>query len=131
MKIKRLISLIFILILSLGIFNLALAKNGSYDFSQNSGLSNTGSNAGYTTTNPSVNSYIAQIITVILSLVGVVFLGFAIYAGIVWMTAQGNEEKVSKAKEILTESIIGIIIVLAAYAISYFVLKATTGSLIQ
>ncbi|MDD3285718.1 MAG: pilin [Patescibacteria group bacterium] len=131
MKIKRLISLIFILILSLGIFNLALAQNGSYDFSQNSGLSNTGSNAGYTTTDTSVNGYIAQIITVILSLVGVVFLGFAIYAGIVWMTAQGNEEKVSKAKEILTESIIGIIIVLAAYAISYFVLKATTGSLIQ
>jgi len=47
------------------------------------------------------------------------------------MTASGSEEKVSKAKEMLTESIIGIIIVLAAYAISYFILKATSGSLIQ
>ena len=59
------------------------------------------------------------------------FLGLAIYAGIIWMTASGSEEKVSKAKEMLTESIIGIIIVLAAYAISYFILKATSGSLIQ
>jgi len=131
MRAKRLISLIFIFILSLGVFNLALAQNGNYDFSQNSGLSNTGNKAGYKTTYTKINDYIAQIITVILSLVGVVFLGLAIYAGIIWMTASGSEEKVSKAKEMLTESIIGIIIVLAAYAISYFILKATSGSLIQ
>jgi RsiW-degrading membrane proteinase PrsW (M82 family) len=53
----------------------------------------------------------------------VVFLILIIYGGILWMTAAGNEEKVKKAKELITEALIGLVIVLAAYAISYFVLN--------
>jgi len=49
-----------------------------------------------------------------------------------WMTSGGNEEKIEKAKKILVSSIIGLTIVLAAYAITYFVidavLKATNAS---
>lgn len=135
MATKKLLSIAITLILSLGIFNFALAQSnqsdGSYTFANSSGLNNAGNTAGYDIAGKTVNNYISQIITMVLSLVGVIFLAFAIYAGIVWMTAQGNEEKVTKAKETLTESIIGIIIVLAAYAISYFVLKMTSGSLIQ
>lgn len=39
------------------------------------------------------------------------------------MTAAGNEEQVGKAKKLLTAAIIGLIIVLSAYAISYFVIS--------
>lgn len=120
--------------LSFSLFTPVLAQNNkdaNYDFAKDAGLNKTSEAAGYDTNGKTVNSYISQIITIVLSMIGVVFLGFTIYAGITWMTAQGNEEKVSRAKEMITESIIGIIIVLAAYAISYFVLKATTGSLIQ
>jgi len=44
------------------------------------------------------------------------------------MTAAGNDEKVKKAKELIIESVIGVIIVIAAYAISYFVISTTTYS---
>jgi hypothetical protein len=44
-----------------------------------------------------------------------------IYAGILWMTAEGNDQQVAKAKSLLINSIIGIIIVFAAYAITSFI----------
>lgn len=64
---------------------------------------------------------VATIIQGALSLVGTIFLILAVYAGILWMTAQGNEEKVTKAKDIVTQAIIGLAITLGAYAITYFV----------
>ncbi|MDP3836648.1 MAG: hypothetical protein Q8Q67_00905 [bacterium] len=126
---KRVLGSIFaFLIIASSIFApvLALAQDGgSYNFSEQSGLDKTGAAAGYDigASAPTLEGYVSKIITVIISVLGVIFLALIIYAGITWMTAQGNEEKVRKAKELLTESIIGLIIVLAAYAISYFVLQ--------
>ncbi len=64
------------------------------------------------------------IINTFLSILGIVFLLLAIYGGFIWMKARGNEKEVERAKNILTDSIIGIIIIFAAYAISAFVLQA-------
>lgn len=61
-----------------------------------------------------------QIISLVLSFVGVVFLVLMIYAGISWMTSNGNEQTVSTAKNIIINSTIGIIIVFAAYALISF-----------
>ncbi|PIR92378.1 hypothetical protein COU01_01910, partial [Candidatus Falkowbacteria bacterium CG10_big_fil_rev_8_21_14_0_10_44_15] len=55
---------------------------------------------------------------------GIIFLVLVLYAGFLWMTAAGNEDQVTKAKSILTTSIIGIVIIVAAYAIVTFVLDA-------
>ena len=46
---------------------------------------------------------------------------YIIYAGYNWMTAQGEEEKVSKAKDTIQRAVIGLIVTIAAYAISYWV----------
>jgi hypothetical protein len=51
-----------------------------------------------------------------LGLVGVLFLLTMIYAGYMWMTAHGNEEKVQKAKNIIVQVLIGIVVVVGAYA---------------
>ncbi len=72
----------------------------------------------------SVQDIIAYVINSVLGLLGVIFLVLIIYAGFLWMTATGNDEQVTKAKNILTRSIIGVIIIVAAYAISFFVLNA-------
>ena len=60
------------------------------------------------------------IISVVLSFVGALFLILMIYAGILWMTAQGNDQQVSKAKGLLMNAIVGMIIVFAAYALTTF-----------
>lgn len=67
------------------------------------------------------NTKIGQIVGFALSFIGVVFLILMIYAGISWMTAAGNQEKVSKAKDLIINAIIGLIIVLMAYAITSFI----------
>ena len=62
-----------------------------------------------------------QIIGVVLSFIGALFLILMIYAGILWMTATGNEQSIAKAKTLMINSIIGMIIVFAAYALTNFI----------
>ena len=82
--------------------------------------------AGYKTdvSPASPDSMISLVITTVIELVGVIFLVLAIYAGYLWMTARGSDEMVEKAKNTLINAIIGLVIVLAAYAISWYVLNA-------
>ncbi len=65
-----------------------------------------------------------QLIGTVLSFVGVLFFVLMIYAGVLWMVSQGNEQQISKAKTLLRDAIIGIIIVLAAYALTSFLGEA-------
>ncbi len=67
---------------------------------------------------------VGEIIRVILTLLGIIFLALFIYAGILWMIAAGNEDKVTKSKDTMRRAIIGLIIVVASYAISEFVIYA-------
>jgi hypothetical protein len=55
-----------------------------------------------------------------LSFVGIIFLALIIWAGIQWMTAQGNSSQVEKAKDLMINAAIGLIIVTAAYSITIF-----------
>lgn len=64
---------------------------------------------------------IGNIIAAALTLIGVVFFGLVLYGGVLWMTARGNQDQASKALKTVFAAIIGIIIVLAAYAITSFV----------
>lgn len=49
---------------------------------------------------------------------GITFLGLMLYAGFIWMTARGNEQEVGKAKNIIIYAVIGLTVILAAYAIT-------------
>jgi hypothetical protein len=72
-------------------------------------------------TNISLGVLAANIIQVLLSLLGVIFLVLIIIAGFKWMTAAGNEEQIKKAQASMKSAIIGLVLILAAYAITYFV----------
>ncbi len=107
------------------LFSFIISPVFAYDFIDDSGLSDTAGPAGYDldTDEHSLEQTLARNITLVLSLVGVLFMILIIYGGISWMLAQGNDEKVAKAKKIITDSIIGLVIVIAAYAITYFILE--------
>lgn len=66
---------------------------------------------------------IARIIQIALTFLGVIALVLVIYAGFLWMTSGGEEEKISRAKKILRDALIGLIIILSAWAITTFVLN--------
>ncbi|HCU48075.1 TPA: hypothetical protein DIC39_03425 [Patescibacteria group bacterium] len=63
----------------------------------------------------------AKIINIVLGFLGVVFIVLIIYAGFQWMTASGNEEKISQAKKMIGNAVIGLLIILASYAITFFI----------
>lgn len=71
----------------------------------------------------SLTVIIGQIIQVVLGFLGVIALGLALYAGFLWMTAQGNEEKINQAKKILVNAAIGLAIILSAFAIVSFLIN--------
>lgn len=96
-----------------------------YDFKESSGLNVAANVAGFDVSAEAtpLESIIGTVINLILSFVGVLLFVLLIYGGFTWMTAQGNQDKVNKAKKIVTNSIIGLVITLSAYAISYFVIS--------
>ena len=69
---------------------------------------------------------------VLISLLGIIFVVLMVYAGFLWMTARGEKDQVTKAKDIIRNSIIGLIIIMTAYAITGFVVSrivcATAGT---
>lgn len=71
----------------------------------------------------SIESIIGMVITTVLSFLGVVFLVLIIYSGFLWMTAGGNEEKITKSKNIIKNATIGLAVVMAAYLITTFVIS--------
>lgn len=79
-----------------------------------------------TLSNRSFVEVLGSIINVVLSVLGVVLLIIVIYAGVLWMTAGGNSDNVDKAKQLIINAVIGLVLILAALAISTFVFNTLT-----
>ncbi len=88
-------------------------------------LKNVGVKGGYAEANEYTFSVIlGSVVSIFLGFLGIIFLILTIYAGYNWMTAGGNEEKVTKAQDTLKRAIIGLIITVSAYAIWTYILLA-------
>ena len=70
-----------------------------------------------------------RIINTVLGLLGLIALVIILMGGFKWMTSGGNEEKVGEAKKLLGAGVIGIIIILAAYAITSFVVTEMNNAM--
>src|SRR3989338_633893 len=65
---------------------------------------------------------IVNIIRILLGFLGILAVIIVLYGGFVWMTSGGNAQKIEKAKKILINGLIGLAIILSAYAIVSFVI---------
>jgi cbb3-type cytochrome oxidase subunit 3 len=68
-----------------------------------------------------LQSKVGSIISLVLSFIGILFFALIIYAGLMWMLAQGNQQKVDQAKDLIINAIIGLVIIFSAYAITSFI----------
>ena len=93
-------------------------------------LERLGGKAGYETSagKNSVESIVVAVINGVLGILGIIFFAYVLHAGYLWMTAQGNEEQVKKAKGEITNAIVGLIVIIAAYAIVNYVIFALLES---
>ena len=76
-----------------------------------------------------LNIIIGTIIRTILGLTGMLFMGMLLRAGQVWLTAEGNEEKIGKARESIFNAAVGLLIVFSAYIGTNYLLSLLLGSL--
>ena len=67
---------------------------------------------------------IGRLVNIALGFVGIILLGYIIFAGFLWMTAGGDTKKVDTAQAMIKNAVIGLLIVVAAFAISNFVLNS-------
>lgn len=67
---------------------------------------------------------IGRIINAVLGILGLLLLIYLIYGGFLWMTSGGEEEGVKKAKIMIRNAIVGLVVIMAAVAISNFVINA-------
>lgn len=79
--------------------------------------------AGYTAaTETTAAELVGTVVNGFLGVIGIIFVILMIYAGHNWMTAAGNEEKVSTAQTTLLRASIGLAIIVGSYAIWKFVI---------
>ena len=98
-----------------------------------SGLTNastsvgTSANAASLNTATSLPQMVGKGVGVLLGVLGIAFVVMVVYAGFLYLTAQGEETNVKKAKKMLTQAVIGMVIVVSAYAISSYVIAALSN----
>ncbi len=90
-------------------------------------LQNVAQGSGYSTEvdDTSLSTTIGGIIKSVLGMLGVIFFVLTFYAGFLWMTASGNDEKIEKAKNIITAATIGLIIIIMSYSITFLITSST------
>ena len=69
-----------------------------------------------------VNSQVASILNLVYAIAGIVAVIVIIIAGIQYSLSTGNSQKVSKAKDAIIYSMVGLVVVASAFAITNFIL---------
>ena len=87
--------------------------------------------------NADIRTTIARIINVLMGLLGIIAVIMILIGGFKWMTAGGDETKVGDARKFILQGIVGLVVILSAWAIARFVLSqlvtatSTSGSTLQ
>jgi hypothetical protein len=126
---KRKINFGLLIVIIIGIFFTYVIQNsgnvsatgGLLDTVKEGGLDKIGTEV-YDTTDPTdIRDIIVNVIQVFLGLLALIFIIMILLAGFKWMTAGGDGKNVEDAKKQLTAAIFGLIIILAAWGITYFI----------
>lgn len=72
-----------------------------------------------------------KIIQWALGFLALIFLVLIIFAGFKWMTSGGNEEEVKKAQALMKNAVIGLIIILAAWSLTYYLITVFRRTIID
>lgn len=108
----------------LTIIIVALMANFAFGGVTSAALSNP---SGVPATFRTLDRSVSTIFNVIILIAGIVFVILFLVGGIQYLTASGNEESSGKARKLLLDAIIGLVIVLAAWAVGGWIIEQLTG----
>lgn len=86
-----------------------------------------GERAWGTTASDNLPLIVGRTIGVLLGVLGIVFLVLVVYAGFLYLTAQGEDAQVKKAKAIMKKAVIGMVLIVCSYAITNLVTDSITA----
>lgn len=117
---KHLVSLAILAFLVLPALALpALAQDSNETF----GLVQVNSGLNGVLNDSDPREMVGRLINVALGFLGVIAVVIILIGGFKWMTAGGNEDKVAEARKMIGYGVIGLIIILAAWAVATFVIN--------
>jgi hypothetical protein len=127
-KTKYLYTLLFLFFLSPQIALLETDPNGTTGLgSAFENVNSFAKDSGYNIDNENgetlISNFLARVINLVFSILGLLFVILTIIAGYKWMTAAGNQDHVTKAKKALKENIIGLLIVVLSWGIWALILQ--------
>ena len=93
-------------------------------------LTQAGTELGQTDDGTSLPQRIGGILKIVTGILGIIFVILVVYAGVMWMTAGGDAGTVKKAKDHITNGVIGLIISLLAYALTAFIVDQITTNVL-
>ncbi|MBT4277817.1 hypothetical protein HOD96_03685 [Candidatus Falkowbacteria bacterium] len=99
---------------------------GSFVFAQAEITDELGTTLGLTT--KTLRSMLISVIKAALGFFGIIAVSVILYGGFTWMTSGGSTEKIEKAKKILVNGLIGLVIILLSFAIVQFVSRSIVGN---
>lgn len=125
---KKIISVLALAVISISLFSVMSIAPASaqddilgMDYANNFGLTNA--------QEQDPRQMAINIVRYIMTFLGIIAVVIILLGGFKWMTAAGNEDKVGEAKKLIIAGIIGLIIILAAFAIVTFVVGMTNSAL--
>lgn len=112
------------------ILSLLVAPATTFAFSiKDTGLEETGGAVYAADKDVGIGEFLANnVVTPLFAIAGAIYFVLLVYVGILWMIDQGNSENVKKAKSILVYSTIGLVVLVSAYAISDYILRALSSA---
>ncbi len=129
-KRKKLWAVLFVIFFLFIFFNFVTASDYGLKETVNQGKLNDAFSVSSVDAGASsfISSRLGILIGSILSFIGVIFMLLIIYGGIMWMTSRGNDQQVEKSRDLIVQAVIGLVIVLASYAITAFIGEQLTGA---
>lgn len=78
------------------------------------------------TTKITLPTVIGKALSILMSILGLIFLIIVAYGGVKWMTAKGDTKEVADARSMIIQGAIGLAVTLATYSIAYYVINEIT-----
>jgi hypothetical protein len=91
----------------------------------NTALEEVGGETG-AASGPTLTELIGGLINVVLGFMGIFLVIYIVWAGYIYASSAGEKEKIDKAKKMISSAVIGLVLIIAAYAIASYVISALT-----
>jgi hypothetical protein len=78
--------------------------------------------AGFANNETDMAVIVGKIISVVIRFLGLIAVVIILIGGFQWMTSGGDSEKISNARKLMVNGLIGLVIIVLAYAVAVFVI---------